>query len=117
MKLENPNDESLAGSWGTRPFVLRHSFVIRHSSFDILPRLRLQTIALILVLAPNNLIAAGDSPNGRDALSVSAVVAADHAVNRCMPMEAVGATVDGHERGECERMFSDRNITEVLSAG
>ena len=29
----------------------------------------------------------------------------------------LGAGVDGHEKGECARMFTDKNIVEMLSAG
>ncbi len=50
-------------------------------------------------------------------LTVSAVVSADHPVNRLVPTEALGAGVDGHEKGECAQMFSDKNITEMLLAG
>jgi hypothetical protein len=50
-------------------------------------------------------------------LAVSAVVSVDHPVNRCVPTQGVGAGVDGHEKGECARMFTDKNITEMLSAG
>lgn len=117
MNVQKPSDKNLAGSLRTRPFVLRHSFIIRHSRFDILSRLRLRTIALVVVLAPNSLIAAADSFSGRDMFSVSAVVAADHSVNKCVPNEALGAAVDGHEHGECVRMFSNKNIEQMLSAG
>jgi hypothetical protein len=48
---------------------------------------------------------------------VSAVVDADHPVNRCVPTKALGAGVDGHEHGECARMFTDKNIAEMRSAG
>jgi hypothetical protein len=48
---------------------------------------------------------------------VSAVVHADHPVNRCVPTKALGAGVDGHEQGECARMFTDKNIAEMRSAG
>ena len=48
---------------------------------------------------------------------VSAIVLADHPVNRCVPIQALGAGIDGHEEGECARMFTDRNIAEMLSAG
>ncbi len=34
-----------------------------------------------------------------------------------MPTQALGAGVDGHEKGECAQMFTDKNITEMLSAG
>jgi hypothetical protein len=44
-------------------------------------------------------------------------VDADHSVNKCVPIEALGAGVDGHERGECARMFTDKNIAEMRSAG
>ena len=42
---------------------------------------------------------------------------ADHPVNQCVPTQALGAGVDGHEKGECARMFTDKNMTEMLSAG
>ncbi len=50
-------------------------------------------------------------------VAISAVVAADHPVNRLAPTEALGAGVDGHEKGECAQMFTDKNIMEMLSAG
>jgi F5/8 type C domain len=49
--------------------------------------------------------------------AVSAVVDADHPVNQCVPAKALGAGVDGHEQGECARMFTDKNIAEMRSAG
>jgi hypothetical protein len=49
--------------------------------------------------------------------AVSAIVSADHPVNSCVPTQTLGAGVDGHEKGECARMFTDKNITEMLSAG
>jgi hypothetical protein len=54
---------------------------------------------------------------GGKPLVVSAIVSADHPVNRCVPTQALGAGVDGHEKGECARMFTDRNTAEMLSAG
>jgi hypothetical protein len=50
-------------------------------------------------------------------LVISAIVSADQPVNRLVPTEALGAGVDGHEKGECAQMFTDKNITEMLSAG
>jgi hypothetical protein len=50
-------------------------------------------------------------------LTVSAIVSANHPVNRCVPTEAIGAGVDGHDKGECVRMFTEKNVTEMLSAG
>jgi len=49
--------------------------------------------------------------------AVTATVDADHCVNKLVPSEALGAGVDGHERGECARMFTDKNIAEMRSAG
>src|ERR1700730_1036513 len=49
--------------------------------------------------------------------AVSAVVIADHPVNQCVPTKALGAGVDGHERDQCARMFTDKNIAEMLSSG
>ena len=66
--------------------------------------------ALASTLAPSSLGA--EKP-----LVVSAIVSADHAVNRVIPTEALGAGVDGHEKGECTQMFTDKNINEMLSAG
>ena len=54
---------------------------------------------------------------GQKPLVVSAIVSADHPVNHCVPTEALGAGVDGHEKGECAQMFTDKNIAEMLSAG
>lgn len=48
---------------------------------------------------------------------VSAVVLANRRVNQCVPTQALGAGVDGHEQGECARMFTDKNIVEMRSAG
>lgn len=57
------------------------------------------------------------TPGGEKPLVVSAIVSADHPVNRCVATQALGAGVDGHEKGECVQMFTDRNIAEMLSAG
>jgi hypothetical protein len=54
---------------------------------------------------------------GEKSLVVSAIVSADHPVNRCVPTEALGVGVDGHDKGECAQMFTDKNIAEMLSAG
>jgi hypothetical protein len=48
---------------------------------------------------------------------ISAVVLADHRVNHCVPIEALGAGIDGHEKGECARMFTEKNIEQMLLAG
>jgi hypothetical protein len=44
-------------------------------------------------------------------------VHADRPVNTINPTKALGAGVDGHEQGECARMFTDKNIAEMRSAG
>ena len=57
--------------------------------------------------------ARGDSQT----FAVTATVDADHCVNKCVSTEALGAGVDGHERGDCARMFTDKNMAEMRSAG
>src|SRR6266478_1299204 len=69
-----------------------------------------------ILTAAASLEAAARSEQG-EPLSVVATVAAEHCVNRCVPRDAIGAGVDGHERGECARMLTDKNIAEMLSAG
>ncbi len=60
---------------------------------------------------------AGERGVGAGEYNVYLTVDADRPVNRINPTEALGAGVDGHERGECARMFSRRNISAMLSAG
>ena len=60
---------------------------------------------------------AAQARGGEKPLTVSAVVSADHPVNQCVPTQALGAGIDGHEKGECARMFTDNNIKQMLSAG
>lgn len=55
--------------------------------------------------------------NAADAISITATVEADKVVKTFVPSQALGAGVDGHERGECERMLSGKNIVDMLSAG
>ena len=52
-----------------------------------------------------------------DSLAVSAVVHADHPINRFAPRQTFGGGVDGHEKGDCARMLSNANISEMLSSG
>src|SRR5438874_6195852 len=54
---------------------------------------------------------------GQKPLVVSAIVSVDRPVNQCVPIRALGAGIDGHEKGECARMFTNKNINEMLSAG
>ncbi len=74
-------------------------------------------LGLFCLIAGAAWLKAEDAPFSEHSFSVSALVAVDHSVNRCIPMEALGAAVDGHEHGECARMFSNKNIAEMLSAG
>lgn len=60
---------------------------------------------------------AEEARTDQEPFPVSAVVLADHRVNHCVPIEALGAGIDGHEKGECARMFTDKNIEQMLSAG
>ena len=75
----------------------------------------LRNYAIILVVL--QVIGTTATIAGEKPLTVSAIVSGDHPVNRLIPTEALGAGVDGHEQGECAQMFTDKNITEMLSAG
>jgi len=69
------------------------------------------------ILGTLQLLSQTEARNDETPFAVSAVVIADHPVNQCVPTAALGAGVDGHERGECARMFTDKNIAEMRSAG
>jgi len=58
-----------------------------------------------------------EKPADPKTFAVTAIVSADHPVNLCVPTEALGAGVDGHDKGECAFMFTDNNIAEMLSTG
>jgi hypothetical protein len=80
-----------------------------------LRRISLRSITFVSAVSQFGLVTA--ACGGEKAFAVSAIVSADHPVNRCAPTQALGAGIDGHEKGECARMFTDRNIAEMLSAG
>jgi hypothetical protein len=63
------------------------------------------------------LLTAAETRADSQPFAVTATVDADHCVNKLVPTQALGAGVDGHERGECARMFTDKNMTEMRSAG
>jgi len=69
-------------------------------------------VSALIHLAP-----AAERTSAQKSFSVSAIVSAHQPVNRLVPTEALGAGVDGHEKGECAQMFTDKNIAEMLSAG
>src|SRR5437773_4432623 len=64
-----------------------------------------------------HLVSAEEVRSDEKPFPISAVVLADHRVNHCVPIEALGAGIDGHDKGECARMFTDKNIEQMLSAG
>ncbi len=70
-----------------------------------------------VVSAVVQLTSAKDARGEEKSFAVSAIVLADHPVNHCVPTHVLGAGVDGHEKGECARMFTDKNTAEMLSAG
>src|SRR5437773_10137899 len=78
---------------------------------------KLALVCLACFLTDTAPLRAGASAGLRNSFRVSAVVIADHAVNKFIPARSIGAGVDGHEKGECARMFSDSNIAEMRSAG
>src|SRR5882724_6891287 len=78
---------------------------------------KLTLVCLACFLTDTAPLRAGASAGLRNSFHVSAVVIADHPVNKFIPARAIGAGVDGHEKGECARMFTDSNIAEMRSAG
>src|SRR5436190_15346904 len=70
-----------------------------------------------IISALLQLASAAEAHSQQKPFTISATVAADHPVNRINPVQALGAGVDGHEKGDCARMFTDKNIAEMLSAG
>jgi hypothetical protein len=77
--------------------------------------------ALVLSVLASQIILIGGLMAGREAdrkdKVIDVTVQAERPVNRVNPMEALGAGVDGHEKGECARMFTNKNIAEMRSAG
>ena len=78
---------------------------------------KLTFICLACLVGGTTLLEAGRLSNLQSSFDVVAIVAADQPVNKCVPRQALGGGVDGHERGECTEMFSGRNIAEMRSAG
>ena len=80
-----------------------------------LRRISLRSIMFVSAVTQFGLATA--ARGGEKPSAVSAIISADHPVNRCVPTQVLGAGIDGHEKGECARMFTDRNIAEMLSTG
>ncbi len=70
-----------------------------------------------IMLAALQLIVGTPTFGDEKPLVISAIVSADHPVNRLVPTKTLGAGIDGHEKGECAQMFTDKNIAEMLSSG
>src|SRR5437764_1045517 len=63
-----------------------------------------------VVSAVVQLTSAKEARGEEKSFAVSAIVLADHPVNHWVPTHALGAGIDGHEKGECARMFTAKNI-------
>jgi hypothetical protein len=74
-------------------------------------------LAAAIVSGVSDAASADEARPAQRPFSVTAVVSAEHPVNRCVPTQAIGAGVDGHDKGECAQMFTEKNIAEMLSAG
>ena len=57
----------------------------------------------------------GPAPEGRGTVTVA--YTPGRPANTFTPSEALGAGVDGHEKGDTRRMLNGRNVREMLSAG
>jgi NedA-like, galactose-binding domain len=71
----------------------------------------------VIILAALHSSVATPTFGGEKPLEVRAIVSTDHPANLLVPTQSLGAGIDGHDEGECARMFTDRNIAEMLSAG
>src|SRR5438876_8702787 len=78
---------------------------------------KLTLVCLVCFVGGTALLEGGTLSNLQRPFAVVAVVAAEQPVNKCVPIQALGGGIDGHEKGECARMLSDKNIAEMLSAG
>ncbi len=79
--------------------------------------LRRNWLATAVVSALVRLALPKEARGDEKRLAVSAIVQADHPVNHCVPRQALGAGIDGHEKDECARIFTNKNIEQMLSAG
>src|SRR5689334_8039170 len=91
---------------------LTYHAVKKAGSCEYLRRNLLRSAAVIS--AVSQLLFATQTYGGGKPLEISAIVSTDHPVNRCVPTQAFGAGIDGHDAGECARMFTDRNTAEML---
>jgi hypothetical protein len=57
----------------------------------------------------------GPAPEGRGTVTVAYTLG--RPANTFTPSQALGAGVDGHEKGDTRRMLSRRNVREMLTAG
>ena len=78
---------------------------------------KLAAVCLISSLVEAPLLTVGVRVDPPISFPVTAVVLADRPVNVLIPSRSLGAGVDGHEQGECARMFANENIAEMRSAG
>jgi hypothetical protein len=77
---------------------------------------------ILMGLALHHVLVIGDLLAGQRGVvggqnNLNVTVHAEQPVNTINPTQALGAGIDGHERGECARMFSEKNIAEMRSAG
>jgi F5/8 type C domain len=85
---------------------------------DMCGTLRTLLVAILFqLIATGTPVKASGPQHSAEPRAASATIVALHPVNRCVPLEALGAGVDGHERGECMRMLSDKNVAAMLSSG
>jgi len=72
----------------------------------------IQFTLVLAVLAPGK----SSAQSTGNTIQVTAVVDASKPVNKFTPNEAMGGGIDGHEKGECEKILSPANIEKMLSA-
>src|SRR5437773_7392142 len=98
-------------------FILSETHLHYHAVNSAWPAKRNTLLRAAILSVIVSLASAEEARTDQEPFPISAVVLADHHVIHCVPIEALGAGIDGHEKGECARMFTDKNIEQMLSAG
>ncbi|MEP6698715.1 MAG: discoidin domain-containing protein [Verrucomicrobiota bacterium] len=85
--------------------------------FTVSPSLCVRAICVVALFVAADAPTAACAAQRNEPFAASATVLINRPANRFVPVEAIGAGIDGHERGDCARMFSPPNIRLMRSAG
>jgi hypothetical protein len=96
-----------------KPPSAQQNFRVRSFTAQIL------CIVLVSLLSIQNLNAAraAEISSQSNIGTVTVLVDENHPANRFIPSQTLGAGIDGHEKGEVQKMLAPANVKEMLSAG